>query len=227
MDVSELLRARTLAEQRVFFGRRLGPLFRRGHVRGACNLPFALFGLGVPPAQFERLRTESGGDLASVFAERARRLACDHPVGTNYFAWQVFGRRYDVEHRRAVPPYLQERVFERVKRRADRAATVHGSLTDYLAGQPDRSVDRFVLLDAQDWMSTTQLAGLWRQIGRTARPRARVIFRTLATTSPLEPALPPALLEGWRTDAARGRALLARDRVGVYGGFHLYEAVGR
>jgi S-adenosylmethionine-diacylglycerol 3-amino-3-carboxypropyl transferase len=159
-----------------------------------------------------------------VFHERVRRLACDHPIATNYFAWQVFARGYDTDGRRAVPPYLREERFATLRERAGRIETRPGSITAYLASQPDRSIDRYVLLDAQDWMGPAELTELWREIGRTARAGARAIFRTLAAASPLEGTLPPALLAGWRSDRARGTALLARDRTGVYGGFHLYEA---
>ena len=54
------------------------------------------------------------------------------------------------------------------------------SFTEYLETRAAGSVDRFVLLDAQDWMTDEMLNELWRQITRTARPRARVIFRTAA-----------------------------------------------
>ena len=43
---------------------------------------------------------------------------------------------------------------------------------------PAQSVDRFVLLDAQDWMTDAQLSALWRAITRSASAGARVIFRT-------------------------------------------------
>ena len=41
-----------------------------------------------------------------------------------------------------------------------------------------KALDRYVLLDAQDWMTDEQLNELWSEITRTARPDARVIFRT-------------------------------------------------
>jgi len=47
-------------------------------------------------------------------------------------------------------------------------------------------LNAYVLLDAQDWMNDATLTELWRQIRRTARPGARVIFRTAAD----EPLLP-------------------------------------
>jgi S-adenosylmethionine-diacylglycerol 3-amino-3-carboxypropyl transferase len=95
-------------------------------------------------------------------------------------------------------------------------------MTAFLAGQPSGSVDRFVLLDAQDWMTPEQLNDLWTQITRTARPRSRVIFRT-AHSDPLLPGrLRPELLQSWVYHEGRSQDLFRRDRSAIYGGFHLY-----
>jgi S-adenosylmethionine-diacylglycerol 3-amino-3-carboxypropyl transferase len=98
----------------------------------------------------------------------------------------------------------------------------HANMIDHLRGEPAASLDAYVLLDAQDWMDDATLAALWREITRTARPGARVIFRTAAEESLLPGRLPDALLDRWAYDPARCRALTARDRSAIYGGFHLY-----
>lgn len=110
-----------------------------------------------------------------------------------------------------------------LRNRTDRVELHQASVTDFLAAQPDASLDRYVLLDAQDWMDDSQLQALWSEILRTASPGARVIFRTAGDNSPLEAALPPELLRPWRCDPEEGRGFLARDRSAVYGGFHLYR----
>ena len=95
-------------------------------------------------------------------------------------------------------------------------------MTEYLASQPAASLDRYILLDAQDWMSTQDLTRLWQQITRTARPGARVIFRTAAEEWVLPGRLPESLLSHWHYAADRSKELGARDRSAIYGGFHLY-----
>ena len=75
-----------------------------------------------------------------------------------------------------LPPYLVRDNYEVVRARANRVSVVNASITDVLAAKPAASVDRFVLLDAQDWMTDIQLNDLWREITRTAAPGARVIF---------------------------------------------------
>jgi S-adenosylmethionine-diacylglycerol 3-amino-3-carboxypropyl transferase len=96
------------------------------------------------------------------------------------------------------------------------------SITEYLAGCPDASRDRYVLLDAQDWMTDAQLDALWTEITRTARPGARVIFRTAAEPSLLPGRLEPALLDCWHYEAELSQGLTQHDRSAIYGGFHLY-----
>ena len=96
------------------------------------------------------------------------------------------------------------------------------SFTEYLKSRPDRSLDRYVLLDAQDWMSDLQLNDLWREITRTARPGARVIFRTAAEPSLLPGRVDEPVLAQWRYETEVSRDLTRRDRSAIYGGFHLY-----
>jgi S-adenosylmethionine-diacylglycerol 3-amino-3-carboxypropyl transferase len=223
---ARLLLARTLDEQARLFDEVLAPLFDLRVVRALCRLPVMSYSLGIPPAQFGLLRGQADGHVADLFRERVRRLACDFPISENYFAWQGFGRTYDVEHRQALPDYLRAENYDALRAAVGRVETQIESMTGYLARQLPASLDRYVLLDSQDWMNAAQLTELWRQIGHTARPGARVIFRTAAAASPLEATLPPALLRPWRYERALSEELLARDRSAIYGGFHVYSRVG-
>lgn len=217
-----MLTARGLEEQRRLFEENLAPVFDSRFVRWLCKMPVSLYGLGIPPAQFAYLTADAHGDLAGLLRQRLERLACDFPLEDNYFAWQAFGRRYDREGRRAVPPYLAGDAYERVKANADRVTAIQASMTDMLADLPAESLDGYVLLDAQDWMTEAQMAALWAEITRTARPGARVIFRTAGLDSPLEAALPAEIRSRWSYDPSTVPGFVARDRSSIYGGFHLY-----
>ena len=83
-------------------------------------------------------------------------------------------------------------------------------------------MDAYVLLDAQDWMTTDILTGLWTEIERTAKPGARVIFRTAGEESILPGRVPDEILNKFSYDAAACREMNAKDRSSIYGGFHLY-----
>ena len=221
-DPSRLLTAQSLDEQRTIFDEAIAPIFEHKMIRALCRLPVSFYSLGIPPAQFDALRRDSDGDIVALFRDRLRRLACDFPIDENYFAWQAFGRGYDRE-RRAVPPYLRRENFERLRASATQVDTRLVSMTEFLKGEPADSCDAYVLLDAQDWMGAAELNALWRQIGRTAKPGARVIFRTAAADSPLPPALRPEVLSPWRYEAELSQSLFQRDRSAIYGGFHLYR----
>ena len=219
---SRILAARNLAEQCSIFEAEIEPLFRTRLVRLLSRHPFILYSLGIPPSQFASLVEASHGDLASLYHDRVRHLACDFALSDNYFAWQAFGRRYGSESGAPLPPYLQRGNYAAIRSRLSRLTTHTTSMTDWLGGEPAESCDRYILLDSVDWMDAPTLAALWRQIRRTARPGARVIFRTAGARSPLEQLLVPGDLAGWRCHVAEGEGFLARDRSAIYGGFHLY-----
>lgn len=224
VDLHALLDARTLEEQRAFFETTLAPLFDKRAVRWATANRLSLYGLGIPPAQYESLA--GGSDMRHVLRARLERLACGFSLDDNYFAWQAFGRSYAANGSGPLPPYLRRVHFDALRARVDRVEVLNRSITEYLAGCAIASRDRYVLLDAQDWMTDGQLNALWREISRTARPGARVIFRTAAEPSPLPGRVDEALLGRWRYEAMQSHALTARDRSAIYGGFHLYVFEG-
>ncbi len=159
--------------------------------------------------------------MEEVLVARLERLACGFPLESNYFAWQAFGRRYQGAAG-AVPPYLAAAHFDMVRARVGRVDVRHGNFIDHLESLPPASRDAYVLLDAQDWMTDAVLNRLWAAILRTARPGARVIFRTAAEESMLPGRLAPEILARFTYDAERCRAWTERDRSSIYGGFHLY-----
>ena len=221
VDLRDLLGARTLSEQRRFFDMSIAPLFDRPLIKWATSWRIMLYGLGIPPAQY-RLLAE-GRDMAVVLRERVERLCCGFPVNDNYFLWQAFARCYGPRLRAPLPPYLQRSNFDAIRHRVARVDVRQRDVTTHLGSLPPSSVDRYVLLDAQDWMTDAQLNALWREICRTARPGARVIFRTAATQSLLPGRLDPDCLSRWHYHAEASRAWSARDRSAIYGAFHLYE----
>jgi S-adenosylmethionine-diacylglycerol 3-amino-3-carboxypropyl transferase len=220
VDLRELLSARTLEEQRQFFETAMAPLFDKRAVRWATANRLSLYGLGIPPAQYKALA--GGSDMRHVLRSRLERLACGFSLDDNYFAWQAFGRSYADNASGPLPPYLRREQFDVVRARAHRVEVMNRSITEYLTGCPDASRDRYVLLDAQDWMTDAQLDALWTEITRTARPGARVIFRTAAEPSLLPGRLEPALLDCWHYEAELSQGLTQHDRSAIYGGFHLY-----
>jgi len=220
-----LLEAETLAEQRELFERHLAPIFERAWIKWLLRQPASLYGLGIPPAQYRALSTDSPEGIGAVLRQRLERLACGFDLRSNYFAWQAFGRRYASGPEASLPPYLQRENFEILRARTDRVDFRQTSITALLAESPARSFDAYVLLDAQDWMSVSDLDALWAQITRTAKPGARVIFRTAADERLLPGRVSADTLGAWRYEERQSRALGAQDRSSIYGAFHLYTLI--
>jgi len=99
---------------------------------------------------------------------------------------------------------------------------LHSNFADYLRTRPDAALDRYILLDAQDWMTDAQLTDLWTEITRTARPGSRVLFRTAGIETILPGRVPDAVLGKWTYRAGESLDYTRRDRSSIYGGVHLY-----
>lgn len=219
----DMLDARDIEAQQEFFDAKVSPLFDRKLIRWISDRPASLFGLGIPPAQHDKLA--AGRPMADVLRERMRKLSCDFPLSENYFAWQAYGRRYEGKAG-SLPPYLGARNWETIRARAGRVSFENLNYVERLQREDGPSFDAYLLLDAQDWMNDDQLNALWTEITRTARPGARVLFRTADEPSLLPGRLDPALLERWRYEAEESADLTRRDRAAIYGGVHLYVFEG-
>lgn len=227
IDPARMLEARDRAGQRAIFEREIAPIFEKPLIRWLVKRPASLYGLGIPPSQYEALRNSTrDGTMESVLRARLERLACGFDLAENYFAWQAFGRRYAPGGRGSVPPYLEKRHFQTIRSHAGRVDVRHANFIDCLETQPAASVDRFILLDAQDWMSDAILTRLWTQITRTATPDARVLFRTADEETLLPGRVPDAILARWHYDPERARRDILQDRSAIYGGVHLYSFRG-
>lgn len=222
--LTDFTHCQTQVEQQAYFDREIAPLFEARLVRWITNRRASLFGLGIPPAQFDAL--SGGKPMADVLKERLERLACGFPLKDNYFAWQAFGRGYAPDASGSLPPYLQEVHFSSLKARADRVKMLHASFTDVLLEMAPGSAHRFVLLDAQDWMTDEQLNAVWSAITRAAAPGARVIFRTAGEDTILPGRVRAETLSQWSYLDALARELGAKDRSSIYGGFHVYQLNG-
>lgn len=223
IDLTDIARAKTLEEQRRLFDTRIAPLFEKPVVRWITGRKSSLFGLGIPPQQYDELASLApDNSIAPVLRHRLEKLTCHFPMQENYFAWQAFARRYADEGEGPLPTYLKAEHYEAIRANVDRVSVHHASFTELLAGEPAASRDRYILLDAQDWMTDQQLNDVWSEISRTARDGARVIFRTAAEKSIIEGRLSSAIRDQWTYLEDRSLELTALDRSAIYGGFHIY-----
>lgn len=221
---AEILKAQTAAEQAALYEKHIAPFFDSFVIKIVGKMPVTLFGLGVPPQQYDELKKDlsEDGNIIDIYKERVRRLAVEYPINENYFAWQAFGRKYDTEKRRAIPEYLKAENYEKLKSNAGRIKTKICSVTNEIKNQPKNTFNRFVFLDAQDWMNAGAMTELWQAIADRAGKNSRVIFRTAGASSPLETNLPHDLREKFYYEKDLSREFFKKDRASIYGGFHLY-----
>jgi S-adenosylmethionine-diacylglycerol 3-amino-3-carboxypropyl transferase len=132
IDPRDLLKTSTMEEQRAYFETALAPLFDKRMIRWATKRKSSLFGLGIPPQQYDALATAGNGNMAQVLRGRLEKLACGFPLSENYFAWQAFGRGYSHDAETGpLPPYLSRNNFATVRERAGRMSVVNASLTEF------------------------------------------------------------------------------------------------
>ena len=220
----EVLKAKTPEEQAELYEKYIAPFFDSFVIKAIGKMPVTMFGLGIPPQQYDELKKDLDADanLIDVYKERTKRLAVDYPIYENYFAWQAFARKYDTENRQAVPEYLKAENYPTLKNNAARIRTRIGSITEELNNQPAGAFNRFVFLDAQDWMNAAMMTELWRAIAERSETGARVIFRTAGAASPIETNLPADLRARFVYEEELSKELFKQDRASIYGGFHLY-----
>ncbi|MCW3835357.1 DUF3419 family protein [Sphingomonas canadensis] len=223
IDPSEILKAKTVEEQREIFEAKFAPFFDKKFLRWLVDQPAALFGFGIPPAQYDLLKVDDHRGITGALKVRLEKLACDFELKDNYFAWQAFGRGYGKAPDAPVPPYLRAENYANVVARANRVEIRHENMADYLESMPAQSLDRYILLDAQDWMTDEQLTRLWAAITRTAKPGARVLYRTAAMPDVVKGHIPDELMNQWEyAPQAQLDDWTKRDRSAVYGAIHLY-----
>lgn len=221
---ADVLEADSPEEQQKLFDLHISPFFDNPLIKIIGRLPVTLFGLGIPPQQYDELKKDLGGGktVIDVYRERVHRLACDFPIRENYFAWQAFARKYDTENRVAVPAYLKSENYEKLKSNIDRLSTKIGSVTEEIRRNPQNTFNRFVFLDAQDWMNAEMMIELWSLLAERAEPGSRIIFRTAGGQSPIEMSLPKSLRDRFSYNESESAELFKQDRASIYGGFHLY-----
>ena len=220
----EVLKAQTPEEQEKLYDKYINPFFDSFIIQAVGKMPVTMFGLGIPPQQYEELKKDlkEGGTVIDIYRERAKKLAVEYPIYENYFAWQALGRKYDTENRRAVPEYLKEENYPILKKNAGKITAEIGSVTDKIKKSSKDTFNRFVFLDAQDWMNAEIMTDLWSAIAEKGEKGSRIIFRTASAGSPIEMNLPEELRQKFHYEEEFSRQLFKEDRASIYGGFHLY-----
>ena len=126
-----------------------------------------------------------------------------------------------------LPLYLQEQNYTLIQQQAQNNVCdyTYDSIISKLERAEPGEYNRFVLLDAQEWMSHTDISRLWHEIIRVGGKGARIIFRTGTLHSYLKDQIPADLFQRLTYHKDLSEQLFKQDRLKVYGGFHCYEVL--
>ena len=126
LDPRVMLKADSLAHQRVLFDRHLAPIFDKPTVRWLMRQPASLYGLGIPPAQYRALAKDSPDGIGAVLRQRLERLACDFDIHSTTISP---GRRSAAATLTGRPPRCRPTCSGRISTRCARAPIGSASLS--------------------------------------------------------------------------------------------------
>ena len=162
----------------------------------------AISGAGRPSRRRHAARARASGSSGSPATSRSQTIISPG---------RLSAARYAPGPKAALPPYLQREHFDAIRSRADPRALCPALVHRHLGAMRRDSVDRYVLLDAQDWMSDGAQRAVERDHPhRAARRAGHLPHRRRPTLLPGR--VPTALLDRWRY---RGRTLARARRGGI------------
>ena len=206
----EIFACRTVDEQRACFEKRfphrtlrlvtglLGPLLSNAWGR---RLLF--------PADYFPHATER--NIPAYLWGRIEHGLTEIPVRDNYFLSRIlFEEELGVEAGR--PPYLLDARLATLRENLARLQLVSSPIELHLRRLERDSLDKFQLSNVFEWMPAELVPAVFREIIRTARPGARVVFRNLFT----DRTIPACLEDQLRVDTALSEELWKSDRSFIY-----------
>lgn len=209
--VETLLQIKDLSTQQHFFDRTWNCL----RWRWIFDLFFSrtVMSLSMDPAHFRLVKDKRFGPL---IRQRVDSVLRDSPIQENYFVHWVLTRNYPGDL--SMPPYLQERNFETIRRRIDRVMIVTEEMETFLARQRSQTFSKFNLSNIFDWIDDDVFVNLLHEIARVSSPDARLCYYNL-----LHRRVVPDSLAAFRRQSDQALDLLNQNRAMGYTNFELYE----
>jgi S-adenosylmethionine-diacylglycerol 3-amino-3-carboxypropyl transferase len=222
--LTALFAADSIEAQREIYDRDIAPRLWTRPFNWLLSRQFVMNLLGVPYPQRKLVEAQHPDRIAGFIREALEYVVLELPLKDNYF-WRVyFEGRYSPD---CCPEYLKPEAHAALRAGvADRLERHTCTVTEFLQ-RHRRPIDRFVLLDHMDWMSSyypDALVEEWDAILERAAPSARILLRSAQAK--------PDYLDRIRIGAKRQHlreqlvfqdALAARlhlqDRVHTYAGF--------
>lgn len=155
--------------------------------------------------------------FAQSFYNRSKKAFRDLPIKGNYFVSLYLLGKY--MHPEEVPDYLKRENYDIIKSRVDRIKIFTSDAQGWLDSMKDESIDCFALSNICELMSEDETKRLFSSVKRTARSKARVIFRNLMI--PRE--VPEDMTKHIVKDEELSKFIYDNDRSFVYGKVAAYS----
>lgn len=154
------------------------PIFSRADVGMLVNSPLNLMSLGINFTQRDRICETEAQTMSEFLLSHLKRVAATD-LTTNWFAWYAVAGHYNHDNEKAVPPYLRRGHFE-AARKSSAAVRYHNkNFFDVLGAAKSNTWTHYTLCDMPDWLPREAQKQLLREIFRTSRDGAIVLYRTV------------------------------------------------
>ena len=215
--IQNLLAAKTLEEQELWYNKIEGKLFNRA-VRWTISRHFAMAMAGVPRAQRRLISEEYPGGVGRFIVDAVRHVFTKLDIQENYF-WRVYMEGHYTKE--CCPSYLREENYPALKERADHIKTHTTSFSQFLKDSPGEYT-HYVLLDHQDWLAAHDVPALeeeWRLILKNSKPGTKILMRSAALRIDFFPTFVKEQVE-WIPQEELVE-IHKKDRVGTYGSVYV------
>lgn len=205
--VNQLVHEESKVVRTKLFDEKIEPILWKGFSKEFWKSDLVLGFAGIPSTQSSAIT-----DLNEYMRATIRNLFVERGVHSNYF-WRLYlDRQYSLK---CCPNYLKEEHFKSINSQLHKLSFSTATVTSFL-NSTDKKYSHFILLDHQDWLigsGTKELEEEWIAIIKAAKPKAKVLFRSVHKNLHF---LPDFVSERISIIPIDQNYLLQNDRVGTY-----------
>jgi len=207
--IQNLLSIKTIEEQKVFYN----TIWNSKRWRLFFKMITSRFILENFARQKGMFNHTKIGEVSSKYINRVDHTMMNIPINNNYFIHYCLKGNYDS----VLPHYLESDNIILIKNNLSHLKMVVNDLMSYLKSMPDNYFSKFNLSDVFEALSVEQNNLLWKEIIRTSKPNARIVYwNNLVNRS-----YPRALSSSVKNELDFANDLYLKDRVFFYGSFHV------
>lgn len=213
-DVQSIINESTKKKRALLFDCNIEPKLWNGLSQRFWKSDLILGFAGIPSNQ-----SDSVIDLNEYMKRTIRTIFVEQGAKTNYF-WRLYLEGCYSEN--CKPNYLKRENFDEISSQIDKLSFSNQSVTSFLNAS-EKKYSHFILLDHQDWLignGTNDLEKEWIAILKKAKPKAKVLFRSVHKDLSFLPSFIKDRISFLTIDQ---NYLLENDRVGTYPSTFLLE----